>query len=157
MSDTRDVCQNRRSAHTLISAGQYMIKWVEPALENQKSQIGRIGESCRGFILSIMHDSDSARSCVDDTTDVTCTLMFLVAPLLHKSHYDASPASGGKTSGHWSSWDSVFESRDDDPMGRRLIWKSNHVEEDTLQNEFCGSFFLSFIITFDSKLCQMVR
>ncbi len=47
---TPETCvKSRKSVQTLISEGQYMMKWVEPAFENQKSQRGRIGDSCLGF------------------------------------------------------------------------------------------------------------
>ncbi len=51
--------KSRRSTQTLISEGQYMMKWVEPAFENQKSQIGRTGDSSLGFhFFSMMHGCD---------------------------------------------------------------------------------------------------
>ncbi len=41
--------KSRLSPQTLISDIINVMKWVEPALENEKSQRGRIGDSCLGF------------------------------------------------------------------------------------------------------------
>ncbi len=46
---TPETCDRRRKfTQTLNSEDQYVMKWVEPAFENQKSQRGRIGDSCLG-------------------------------------------------------------------------------------------------------------
>ncbi len=41
--------KSRLSPQTLISDIINVMKWVELALENEKSQRGRIGDSCLGF------------------------------------------------------------------------------------------------------------
>jgi hypothetical protein len=47
---TPETCVKRRkSTQTLISEGQCVMKWVEPALENERYQRGRIGDSCLGI------------------------------------------------------------------------------------------------------------
>ena len=47
---TPETCaRSRKSTQTLISEGQCVMKWVEPALKNERYQRGWIGDSCLGF------------------------------------------------------------------------------------------------------------
>ena len=79
--------KSRLSPQTLISDIINVMKWVEPALENEKSQRGRIGDSCLGFhFFSMMQDCDHTRSYVDGTADATYTLMFIYSRRIHTNH-----------------------------------------------------------------------
>ena len=100
-----NVCQtpetrarSRKSTQTLISEGQCMMKWVEPAFENQKSQRGRIGDSCLGPFIFFDDAWLRSRAIMCRWYDMRDMYIdaHLVAPHPHKSHYDAPPASGGR-------------------------------------------------------------
>ena len=77
--------------------------------------------------FSMMHGCDHARSCVNGTTDATCTLMFICSRRIHTNHtMTRHPPAAAETLPRRSSRDSNFESRVDDPVGGRFIWKSDH-------------------------------
>ncbi len=96
---TPETCgRNRKSTQTLISEGQYVMKWVEPALENQKSKRGCLADSYLRFYFfgdawlrsrATIYQWYNGRDMYLDA--------HLVAPPPHKSHYDVTPVSGGKS------------------------------------------------------------
>ncbi len=67
--------------------------------------------------FSMIHGCDHARPCVDGTTCVICTLMRISSRRIHTNHTMTRHLSAAaETLCRRSSCDSIFESRDDDPM-----------------------------------------
>ena len=85
--------------------------------------------------FSMMHGCDRARPCVDGTTCVACTLMRISSRRINVNHtMTRHPPAAAETPPRRSSRDSNFESRIDDPVGERFIWKSDHDLEGTSYN-----------------------
>ena len=82
--------KSRLSPQTLISDIINVMKWVEPALENEKSQRGLMGDSCLGIHF---FDDAGLRSRATICWWYNGRDMYinvhLLAPHPHKSHYDA--------------------------------------------------------------------
>ena len=134
MSDTRGVCQK-----PLIPSDTHLR--YHKCDEMGGTSIGKRKVSERPYrrfmfgisFFSMMQDCDHARPCVDGTTCATCTLIFICSRCIHTRHTMMyHPPAAAEALHHRSSWDSNFDSRVDDPVGGRFIWKRYHDLEGTL-------------------------
>ena len=143
MSDTRDMYQKlqmrsdthlRRPVHDEMGGTRI---W-----KSKVSERGYRRFMCGDLFSSVMNDCDRARPCSNGTTDATCTLMFICSRRIHTNNTMTCHLSAAADAlRHRSSWDSIFESRDDGLVGGRYIWKSDH----DLVNSIVYSRFMSGI------------